>query len=375
MKKIAFITTARSEFNASRWVIKAINDDPDFELQLLVGGTHWGKDNTYKEIEKDHPAFWIGGYYNCDSPENACISMGETIANSDFFKYEKPDLVIINGDRLELMSFIIPAILYKIPICHIGGGEITEGSSDNENRYAISRFAHLHLVSCQESANNLIQSGEELDRVFVVGQCGLENIMKTKKLSLRETSRQIGLDLSQPTALCIYYPAREKDINVENQILKILFALDESKIQTVFVYPCAEIGSDIIRNFIDVYCKTHDNCKVLPHLENQLFQSILQHCSFMIGNSSAGVIEAPFLNKWSINVGNRQSGRIKNDLVFNVSYHPLELKHRIKWCTENSKPLKQNQIEYPSKKIVQIIKEYINRPDLLYKKILLGGTP
>lgn len=367
MKKIAFITTARSEYNASKWVIKAIDDDSELELLLFVGGIYWGWNDNYKIIPI--------GNFDANDKNFACLSLSIILKNMsiELEKY-KPDLLIVNGDRIELMPIILTASIHGIPIAHIGGGDITDGSLDNETRYAISRYAHLHFVSDHRAAANLINSGEEPWRVCVAGQCGLENIIRTEKLSLEATSEAVGLDLSLSTAVCIYYPSREINVSVEEQIGCILNALDDKNMQTVFIYPCAEIGGDIIRSAIDEYCKIHNNCKAYPNFGNKLFQSLLWYSAFMIGNSSAGVIEAPFINKRSINVGSRQRGRNIPNMVFECYYSSKFIKECIEYCL--NVPIKPNitDIEFPSIKIVQAIKENISKYELLHKKILLGGN-
>jgi GDP/UDP-N,N'-diacetylbacillosamine 2-epimerase (hydrolysing) len=372
LKRVAFLTTARSEYNVSRWVIKEINDDPELDLQVLVGGTH--ESVTYKEIQNKYPCYYRVSSFFAETKKTACLELSNGIDSIiSFFEYNRPDILLINGDRIELMSYILAAVIYRIPIAHIGGGDITEGSIDNETRYAISRYAHLHLVSNEHAKQRLIQSGEDLGRIYNVGQCGHENIIKTEKLNIEETSKQIGLDLIKPTALCCYYPALEPNFSAEQQIDFVLKALNKTNIQTIFIYPCAEIDSEIIKQKINDYCLIHNNCKAFANLENQLFQSVLWHCSFMIGNSSAGVIEMPFLNKWTINVGTRQQGRVTGyKAIIDINYNPYNIAEIIKFCLNNPKQSYIEPTEYPSQKIIKAIKENIDRPDLLYKKILLG---
>lgn len=356
MKKIAWVTTQRSEFNASRYVIKAIDDDPELELIMLEAGLNF--------LE-----------YDAHSKDSAIRTLSQIMFDMAYqLEYHKPDALIINGDRLELMPVVLAATLHGIPIAHIDGGQISQGSIDNLTRYAISRYAHLHLVGDEQAAKNLIQTGEESWRIHNVGQCGLENVARTPKLSLKETSKAIGLDLSIPTALCIYYPSIEPGISVAKQIYCILDALDETKQQTVFIYPCEEIGSDIIRGAIDYHCLSgdRDNCKSFANLENQLFQSLMHHSAFMIGNSSCGFLEYPFTGHRTINVGNRQGGRKQYPSIINSGYDVDKLVQHIKEAlgpSNGGMVLPENFS--PSQKIVQIIKNNIDNPNLLYKKILL----
>jgi len=372
MKKIAWVTTARSEYGASRWVIKAIQDDPDLELELWVGGTHLDS-NSYDEIINDGYKVNVVGFYGAHDTGYSCYSLAASIkaCSAEMIK-NKPDMMIINGDRIELMAYVLAATIHGIPIAHIGGGEITDGSIDNETRYAISRYAHLHLVSDDQAAANLIRSGEEPFRVRVVGQCGLENMVRTEKLSLEETSQRIGLDLSLPTALCIYYPSREVNISIQGQIDCIIDTLNDIDMQTVFIYPCAEIGEGIVRDTIDEHCRTHDNCRAFTNLDNQLFQSLMQHSLFMIGNSSCGVIEYPFTGHKTINIGSRQGGRHCYPSVVDTEYSVDDIICSINHVMGPSTGgimLPENY--YPSQKIIQVIKANIGKSELLHKKILL----
>jgi UDP-hydrolysing UDP-N-acetyl-D-glucosamine 2-epimerase len=378
MKKIAWVTTQRSELNASRYVIQALRDDPEFDLSLITGWIPKG--------EIDMPAYYIRNYDARDF-QTACFNLSHVLRDvSGALLDIKPDMLILNGDRVELVPIALAANLRDIPIALIGDGEITDGSRDNLYRYALSRFAHLHLVSDHYAAKNLIQSGEQPERVHIVGQCGLENVARTPKLSLEETSKAIGLDLSIPTALCIYYPSIEPKVNyqdkrcltvqslsVEGQINPILSALDRINQQTVFVQPCAELESNTIINAINEYCWTHDNCKAFTNLENQLFQSLMQQSAFMIGNSSCGVIEYPFTGHRTINIGSRQSGRQHYPSVINTVYDVDELVQHIKEALGSADGGMVLPDDLPSKRIVQVIKENIEDPNLLFKKILLGG--
>lgn len=367
MKKIAYVSTARSELNASRYVIKAIDEDPEFDFYLIAGGKDW------ITLEVDYPVYPIGNY-DAANPKKSCFSLSDILREtSEVLMDIKPDLLIIHGDRVELMQIVLAATIHSIKIAHIDGGQLSQGSIDNLTRYAISRFAHLHFVGDDQAVKNLIKTGEDPSRIFNVGQCGLENAVRTPKLSLEETSKAIGLDLSIPTALCIYYPSIEPGITLHRQIYNVLTALEQVKQQTIFIFPCQEIGSDVIIKAIEEHCRFNDNCKSFANLENQLFQSLMYYSAFMIGNSSCGFLEYPFaISRKTINVGTRQSGRKQYPSIINSGYDVAELVQHIKEAlgpADGGMVLPENFS--PSQKIVQIIKDNIDTPNLLYKKILL----
>jgi GDP/UDP-N,N'-diacetylbacillosamine 2-epimerase (hydrolysing) len=380
MKKIAFATTARSDYNASRYIIKAIENDLDLELQLLVGGSHVSHNLGYtvEEIVKDGYTGKYSGMICGNESKDIAYGIYNSIGIvTDIFENDKPDLLIINGDRLELMSFIIPAVLYNIPIAHIGGGEITEGSRDNDTRYAISHYAHLHFVADQQCAENLYKQGIEKRRVFIVGWEGIENIRKTKQISNQKMKKRSGIDLSIPSILFIYYPSLENGLDTQKQIDLILNALDNLnlQIQIIFIYPCAEIEGDIIKKAINNYIDKRANCKAFSNLDNEVFVNLMRNCKFIIGNSSAGIIEMPSIPKWTINIGNRQKGRKHNiKSIINVGYSSRKITEAMDFALNNKVPENINQNFNPSQKIIQAIKENIDRPDLFYKKFLLGGN-
>lgn len=378
VKKIAYVSTARSDYNPSRQTLKAIHEDPEFELTVWAGGSHFSKDHgfTLEEIEHDKIDYECAGYFNAISLPETCHSITRTFeACFELMEINKPDLLLINGDRTELIPYIYAAFLYNVPIAHIGGGEITEGSLDNITRWVISRYAHLHLVSEDKYADNLRRAGEEPWRIHVVGHEGMENALKTEPYSLEDTSAYIGLDLNNPTGICIYYPSIE-DISIEEQIKAVLGGIEASEMQTVFILPCEEPGAEIINKAIKNYCEPRKHCRWFSNLNNKTFVSLMRYSACMIGNSSCGLLEYPVFGKPVINTGRRQNGRKEYDNTWNCRYKPDDIWLFLSVIKNNPGkfgclPSDELKID-TSAKVLQAIKQNINRPDLLHKKFIFN---
>lgn len=377
MKKIAYVSTARSDYNPTRLILKTIQEDPEFELTIWAGGSHFDKAHgiTIEEIEHDKINYEVAGYFNSISLPETCHSITRTFeACSELMDMKKPDLLLVNGDRMEIIPYVYAAFLYNVPIAHIGGGEITEGSLDNVTRWVISRYAHLHLVSEEQYAENLRRAGEELWRIRVVGHEGMENVLKTEPYSLEETSARIMLDLNVPTAVCIYYPSIE-DITIEEQIKAVIGGIEASEMQMVFILPCEEPGAEIINKAIKEYCEPRKYCRCFSNLDSKTFISLMHYSVCMIGNSSCGLLEYPVFGKPVINIGRRQKGRKEYDNVLGCWYNPDNIWLFLLTVKNNPGKLDclpgdKSEIADTSAMIVKAIKQNIDRPDLLHKKFI-----
>jgi len=382
--KIGVVTTSRSEYSLNRWVIKGIIEDKDLELQLLVGGSHFSKTfgNTFTEIEEDN----IKNYYkiefllDSDTPQALSKSIGvATISIAQIFERDRPDFLLINGDRYELFAFVIPAILFKIPIGHIGGGEVTEGAIDDRIRHSLTKLSHLHFVSCKEYAQNIRLLGEEKWRIHIVGAEGIENIIRLGLFDKNEILNKIGLDLDNPTILISFHPATEENsVSVEEQIDSVLKALDRFKgLQYIFTAPGAEVGSNIVIEKIKSFVHKHkDKSIYVENLGGKMYLSVLKNCKCIVGNSSSGIIEAPFLKVPTLNIGNRQKGRVRAKSVIDVAYNSEEIYQKLKTILTNRDYVLQiTSGEYPfgdgkvSDKVIRIIKKELKNPNLLSKKL------
>lgn len=383
--KIAVVTSTRSEYSLDRWIIKEIQNDKDLELQLLVGGSHlaslFGK--TCEEIEADgiKNFYKIEFTFGSDSPQALSKSVGvAAISVAQIFEMDKPDFLLLNGDRYELFAFVVSAMLFKIPIGHIGGGEITKGAIDDQIRHSITKLSHLHFVSCEVYARNISLLGEEDWRIHIVGAEGLENIVKLKFYSKQEILEKIGLDLNKPTILVTYHPATvEREISVAQQIGGLLETLGKFKnLQIIFTAPGVEVGSEIILKKVKQFISQNsDRARFFESLGGKLYLSVLKNVRCVVGNSSGGLIEAPTLKVPTINIGNRQGGRVRAKSVIDVSYDANEIAkalHRIlndhQFVKEIISDVNLFGDGYVSKRIIKVIKKNIKNPDLMNKKLV-----
>lgn len=382
--KIAVVTTSRSEYSLLRWIIKEIGDDKELELQLLCGGSHLSSffGESYKEIEEDgiRSFYKVEFTFGSDSSQALSKSVGVAIMSvAQIFENDRPDFLLVNGDRYELYGFVIPAMMFNIPIGHIGGGEITEGALDDRIRHSITKLSHLHFVSCEEYARNVSLLGEEDWRIHIVGAEGLENIIRMGFYNQEDLSRKIGLDLRKPTVLVTYHPATaEREVSVEQQIDVLLEALGRFKnLQIIFTAPSVEEGFEIIFKKVKQFVSQNaERAKFLETLGGKFYLSLMKNVKCVIGNSSSGIIEAPALKIPTINIGNRQKGRLKAKSIIDVGYDVNEIfnsLHKIiddpmfvQTLVSNGSLLEGG---YVSKRIVQAIKENLKNPNLMNKKL------
>lgn len=254
------------------------------------------------------------------SVNSSIIASNLIIRFNDLFKKEKPDAIILFGDRFEILSIANVCFLHKIPIIHIGGGETTEGSSDESIRHAVSKLSSFHFVTHQTHKNRLQQLGENKNRIFIIGSPGIENIKKTKILSKKIIEKKFNFLFFKKNFVVNFYAITNKK-NVDKQnILQLLKALEKFKdVRIIFTLPAFDIGSDVIIDEIKKFVKKNKNCVFFKSLGSQNYLSILKYSDLIIGNSSSGLIEAPIVGIKVINIGERQKGRIRPEEVININ--------------------------------------------------------
>ncbi len=315
--KACVITASRSEYGLLRWVMEAINNDSCFDLQVIATGAHLSPEYglTYREIEKD--GFEINAkvemLVSADTATAIAKSMGLcAIGLSDALDRLAPDFIIVLGDRYELLPVCSTALLMRIPIVHISGGDITEGAIDNEIRNAVSQMATLHFPGTKESANHLEEMGIPRDRIVVVGEPGLDAFRKMPLLSRAEISEQLGLNISDKWILLTYHPETKKSPEENLEVLKILVQelLDRTDAQIIATYANADEGGRMINAYLEeVSTEAGARFKVSKSLGQQMYISLMNESALIAGNSSSGIIEAPIIGVPVLNIGNRQKGR------------------------------------------------------------------
>jgi len=315
-RKICVITGTRAEFGIMYWLIKEIHDDSELELQLVVTGMHLSPEFglTYKEIEKQNLPILkkVEVLMSSDTPVGISKSMGlTTISFAEVFQEIQPDICLVLGDRFEIFSAVSAAMIARIPVAHLHGGEATEGLIDEAIRHSITKMSHLHFVATKEYANRVIQLGEQPNRVFNYGSAGIDNIYKLNLLS------KIDFELGELNFLVTFHPVTLEGETSEKQFSELLNALDKfENAKIIFTMPNSDTHGRVIIDLINKYvAKNKNRSKAFQSLGQLRYLSALKYMSAVIGNSSSGLAEVPSFKIPTINIGDRQKGRLKADSV------------------------------------------------------------
>jgi len=329
MRKICVVTGTRAEYGLLFWLMKEIQEDIGLELQLIATCMHLSHEFglTYREIEAD--GFKIDRkiemLLSSDTAVGITKSMGLAhIGFADALAELKPDLIVLLGDRFETLCAASSACVGRIPIAHIHGGETTEGVIDEAFRHAITKMSHLHFTSTEEYRRRVIQLGEHPDRAFNVGAIGIENVRKLPLLSKEELERDIGFDLGNRYFLVTFHPVTLEQSTAEDQFKNLLNALDQvttdskEPMKIIFTRANADTGGRIINHLINNYVTTHSDKAIAFNSMGQIrYLSAMKHAAAVIGNSSSGIIEAPTFKVPTVNIGNRQKGRVQAPSTIN----------------------------------------------------------
>lgn len=370
-KKICVFTGTRAEYGLLKPLIEEIKQSEDFKLQLIVSGMHLSPEFglTYKEIEKD--GFNIDEkvemLLSSDTPTGITKSIGlGLIGYADALKRLNPDLAVILGDRFEALAFAIACYIARIPIAHLYGGETTEGALDEGFRHAITKLSYLHFTSTEEYRKVVIQLGEHPDRVFNVGALGIDNIKKMKLLSKEEVEKVLGMNFKKYNFLVTYHPVTLETNTAEFQIRQLIQALDEIEDSLIiFTKSNADTDGRIINKIIDEYVSNNrDKAVVFTSMGQLLYLSTMQYVDAVVGNSSSGIIEAPSFKIATVNIGDRQKGRIKAESVIDCGYNKDEIKMAISKAISKDFKEKIKNIFNPygdgktSQRILQILRNF-----------------
>ncbi len=320
-RKICVVTGSRAEYGLLYWLLKKIEADKDLKLQLIATGTHLSSEFglTYKEIEKD---FKIDKKIDIQLSSDTSIGISKSMgiaqtSITEAYNEIKPDIVVVLGDRYEIFSAASAAMIAKIPIAHIHGGELTEGSWDDSMRHCISKMSHLHFTATQEYKNRVIQLGEHPDRVFNVGGMGIENIKRLKLLSKNELENLIDFKLNKRNLLITFHSVTLENNTSQKQFQELLEAIDELKdTNIIFTKTNSDLNGKVINKMIDKYILDKPKKSVgFASLGQIKYLSALQYVDAIVGNSSSGLLEAPSFKIGTVNIGDRQKGRIKASSV------------------------------------------------------------
>lgn len=320
-RKIAVITGTRAEYGLLYYLMRDLQNNKNAQLQLIVTGAHLSHDHGYtvKQIEDDgfpiaaKVDMQLGG----DAPVDIARSMGVcTSEMAKVFAELKPDIIVILGDRYEMLAAASAALVMNVPIAHIHGGESTQGAIDEAIRHSITKIAQIHFVSTDVYRKRVIQLGENPQAVHLVGALGVDGIKKTPLLNREEIEKSLDFKFAKKNLLITFHPVTLENKTSTQQMEELLAALSEfNDTQLIFTMPNADAGGLALMEMINNFVKQNKNAHVYSSLGQQRYLSCLALIDVVIGNSSSGIIEAPSFKKATINIGSRQLGRIKADSV------------------------------------------------------------
>ncbi|MDR0272781.1 MAG: UDP-N-acetylglucosamine 2-epimerase [Clostridiales bacterium] len=378
MKKICVVTSGRAEYHLLYETLKGINESLSLELQLIVTGSHLSVSQGYTVdiIKKD--GFKIDDEIDIltDSDNKAGIakSMGLFMMRlADTFTHLKPDILLLLGDRYEILAAASAAVAMNIPIAHIHGGEATEGAIDEQIRHAITKMAHLHFAVTDIYKKNIINMGEQPFRVFNTGAPVVENIKNHEFTDRKTLEGRLGFAIEPPFFIVTYHPVTLTN-NSKEQIINLLNALDKFNATILFTASNIDHGGAEINDMIKNYVKSNKNSFFVESL-GHLYLDVLKHANLMIGNSSSGIIEAPCMRLPVVNIGDRQNGRLRHENIIDTGYSADEIEKGIHAALDEAfvKKISNMEILYgngdTSKIIVSILTDTIINEDFICKKL------
>ncbi|WP_102273798.1 UDP-N-acetylglucosamine 2-epimerase [Cytobacillus massiliigabonensis] len=360
-RKICVVTATRAEYGLLYWLMKEIQADNELDLQLIVTGMHLSPEFglTYQQIEKDRFVIdeKVEMLLSSDTPVGVVKSMGlATIGFADALDRLEPDVLVILGDRFEMLAVSQVALIMGIPVAHLHGGELTFGAYDDSIRHAITKIATWHFTSTNEHRKRVIQLGESPNRVWNVGALGIENILRLPLLSKDELYTQLNLDKNKSLFLITYHPETNGD---GEGIYSLLSALNGySNMNLVFTKSNADNGGRLINEAIERYTAQNEHAYLFDSLGQVRYLSAVKHADAVIGNSSSGLIEVPYLQSPTVNCGDRQAGRQRPSSVFDTELKEESIRRGIEEALQFNKDYEQIFGDgNVSQKIVDILKE------------------
>jgi len=369
IKKIAIITATRAEYGLLKPLIRKVQENASLELQLIVTGAHLSHSfgQTYKEIENEFPIIAkIPLDLEENTPKTNSLAMAKLQSElTQVLDKLDSDILVILGDRYEMLTAATVAFMLHIPIAHIHGGEITEGAQDDSIRHAITKLSHLHFTATEIYKKRVIQMGEEPWRVTNVGALGVESIKKLKLLSKEVFEDSINTKLKEKNLLITYHPQTLSNKSPKEQLSEVLQALEKfDDTLLIFTKANADAGGKVINTMIDEFVSKHTNAVAFTSLGQLRYFSALQYVDAVIGNSSSGILEVPSFHKPTINIGDRQKGRLRADSIINTPIEADAISDAIKsiYTSEIQQKIKTSTNPYESnntsQKIVSILKKY-----------------
>ena len=374
MRKICFVTGTRAEYGLLSRLMRLVKEDKDLQLQVIATNMHLMPEygETYKEIEKDGFTIDKKVYMHkpSDDAHGIISSMAEEMQGmNDALSELKPDILVLLGDRYEILVAAQVALIHRVPIAHIHGGEVTEGAFDDAIRHSVTKMSSLHFTSCEEYRHRVIQMGEQPSRVFDVGSLGVENIKAVPLMTKDELETSLDFKVDTQTILVTYHPVTLGG-DPAKDIREFLDALDQFKdLKVIFTMPNSDTGRDAIALAVENYVEKHSNrAKAYTSLGLKRYLSTLQFVKVAVGNSSSGIIEVPSFGIPTLNIGDRQKGRLASKSVINCGTSKDEVIAGLKLCLseEMQKAAKTYENPYAKPDTANLIYQEL-------KKVVLAG--
>lgn len=370
MSKVCVITGSRAEYGLLRWVMQGIQDDSELTLQVVATGMHLSPEFglTYQSIEED--GFKIDRKVEMLTSSDTAIGTAKSmglglIGFADALSELNPDLVLVLGDRFEIFSAVSAALVARIPVAHLNGGETTEGAFDEAIRHSITKMSHLHFVATENYRQRVIQLGEDPSRVYLVGGTGIDNIKRLKLLERAELERNLNFKFGAKNLLITYHPVTLENATAENQMRELLCALsDLENTQLIFTLPNADADGRLLIKMIDRFVGQCPNAHAFTSLGQLRYLSCVAQVDGVVGNSSSGLTEVPSFGKGTINIGDRQRGRIQAQSVINCEPKKEDIKVALMKLYSKEFQVGIKSVINPydngdaSKKIISILKKY-----------------
>lgn len=372
-RKICIVTGTRAEYGLLYWLMKEIQDDSELELQLIATGMHLSPEFglTYKKIEEDGLQIneKVEMLLSSDTPVGIAKSIGlGVIGFADAFYRLKPDILVVLGDRYEIFAAAQAAMTHRIPIAHIHGGETTEGAMDEAIRHAITKMAHFHFTAAEPYRRRVIQLGESPDQVMNYGAPGLDNLKKIKILDKDAFEKAVDFQLGTLSFVVTYHPVTLSDDGPEKPFNELTNAIGHfPSAQVIFTKANSDQAGRIINQKIDEYAKKNPlRIKVFTSMGQLLYLSAIKNVDIVIGNSSSGIVEAPALHKPTVNIGKRQTGRLKADSIIDCEENKMAIVEAIKkGLSSEFKTILKNAVSpYGQGDASMKIKEYLKKVSL-----------
>jgi GDP/UDP-N,N'-diacetylbacillosamine 2-epimerase (hydrolysing) len=369
-RKICVITSTRADFGLLRWVMQEIKDDTELKLQIIATGMHLSPEFglTYHELEQH--GFQIDRKVEMLTSSDTAIGIAKSmglgmIGLSDAINELKPDIILVLGDRFEIFSAVSTALVARIPVAHLHGGELTMGAFDESFRHSITKMSHLHFVATEEYRQRVIQLGEQPETVHLVGGLGVDCIMRTKLLSRSDLESSLGFKMSKKNLLITYHPVTLGGTTAFDQMQALLNALSSLEdTELLFTLPNADTSGRILTDMICQFVAQHNHAHAYSSLGSIRYLSCIKYFDGVIGNSSSGLLEVPSFKKGTINIGDRQAGRLQAKSVINCLPNTNSIKAALDKLYSSHFQKSLSTVSNPygkggaSKKIVKTIKSY-----------------